>query len=54
MKRPEELTWVALRELVEASIADEVREGALSSDEVTWLADRVTDDIVARYRLPQR
>ncbi len=42
-----------LRELVEASIVDEVREHALSSEEVTWLADRVTDDIVARYRLSQ-
>lgn len=54
MKGPEELAWVALRELVEASIADEVREDALSAEEISWLADRVTDDIVARYRLPQR
>ena len=53
MQRREEATWVALRALVEASIADEVREDALSSEEITWLADRVTDDIVARYRLPQ-
>ncbi len=47
-------TWVDVRALVEASILDEVRDGAWSREEVARLADRVTDDIAARYRLPQR
>lgn len=46
--------WVSARALVEASILGEVRDGALSREAVTRLADRVTDDTASRYRLPQK